>query len=68
MATLPRPEVSVSTTAPCPETGVGGGTAVTILRDGKGRTYTSDRGSEMDRTKEIVEKVIGDGGTAEWLP
>lgn len=44
-------------------------TEVVISREGKTRTYTS-RSSHgtADATKEIVEQIIADPATAEWLP
>lgn len=64
---LPRPDVAVST-----RTRDDGGTDldVVISRDGKARSYSSNRTGVPDTApiKEIVEKILSDSATGEWLP
>lgn len=71
MATLPRPDVSVTHSDGVPEGAppeVNKGVSVTISRDGKSRTYSSVATSRRAATKEVVEKILGDRFTGEWLP
>ena len=44
--------------------------SVSISREGSSqkKTYQTTKSNEIERTKEIVEQIIGDGYTAEWLP
>jgi hypothetical protein len=58
---LPRPDVSVSTS---PESGVD----VVISRDGKAKSYKGDGAIREQVIKDVVEKIIGDRHTGEWLP
>jgi hypothetical protein len=58
---LPRPDVSVSTS---PESGVD----VVISRDGKAKSYKGDGATREAIIKDVVEKIIGDRHTGEWLP
>ena len=58
---LPRPDVNVTTTEDGKE-------HLVISRDGKAKSYEIEGNSAADRVKNVVEKVIGDGHTAEWLP
>ncbi len=60
---LPRPDVAVTTR----ETPVGSEADITVSRDGMSKTY-SGRGTPNGAVKEAVEKLLGDGHTAEWLP
>ncbi len=65
MAELPRPDVQVVTR----QTEVAQECDIVISRDGKAKTYVgSDATSRDGAVKEAVEKIIGDGQTAEWLP
>ena len=66
MATLPRHDVAVSTGtdySSCKER-----LDVVISRDGKAKSFSSEKSSATERVKEVVEKLIGDGATAEYLP
>ena len=65
MAVLPRPDVSVSTPA---DYAGKERLDVTIARDGKSQSYVSEKPTSTERVKEVVEKLLGDGRTAEWLP
>lgn len=66
MATiLPRPDVSVSTPA---DYAGKERLDVTISRDGKSQSYSSEKGRTAEGVKEVVEKIIGDHKTAEFLP
>ena len=65
---LPRPTVSVST-------GIQGSAGnethtvdIAIARDGKEKHYTGAGSTTASGVREAVEKMIGDGSTAEWLP
>ena len=62
MATLPRPDVNVTTTSD-PEV-----IDVVVSRDNKARSYQGRGSSETARTKDVVKKILDDGHTAEWLP
>lgn len=61
MPDLPKPDVSVTTT----ETG---DTTVVISRDGKEKKFESNHVTRDGVVKDIVEKVIADPASAEWLP
>lgn len=63
MATLPRPDVNVV------EGEVSGTRTVDVVisRDGKAKSYRGE-GTGTAPIKQIVEKMIGDPLTAEWLP
>lgn len=61
MANLPRPDVAVTTTED-------GKMHVVISRDGKARSYGVEGATETEKIRGVVEKVIGDHHTAEWLP
>jgi hypothetical protein len=43
-------------------------TDVRVVRDGKERKYTGIGSSPAGSTREVVEKILGDSRTAEWLP
>jgi hypothetical protein len=58
---LPRPDVNVTTNQ-------SGGTDVVISRDGKAKSYQSEAPTRNEAVKELVEKIIGDRHTGEWLP
>lgn len=62
MPDLPRPDVTVNKSHQ-------EGTDVVISRDGKAKSYSSEKphGSN-DGVKEIVEKILNDPHSAEWLP
>lgn len=64
--TLPRPDVTSSAEHNY-DTGQTD-LSVTIARDGKEKTYTASGGSESSRAKAVVEKIISDPASAEWLP
>ncbi len=66
MAELPRPEVNVTTR----ETDVGHEVDLVVSREGKARSYTGGgAGSPLNGAiKDVVEKLLNDGHTAEWLP
>lgn len=55
---LPRPDVTVSTNNE-------GKTHVVISRDQKSRVYGV---GANDKVKDAIEKILGDGHSAEWLP
>ncbi len=64
---LPRPNVKVNSTT------IGNEyiTEISISRDGddSGKTYRgSSESSRSGAIKSAVEKLLGDGYTAEWLP
>lgn len=66
MADLPRPTVTVTH-------GVDGTTGATstdvvISRDNKARSYSVPGSADVGVVRQVVEKVIGDPRTAEWLP
>jgi hypothetical protein len=61
MATLPRPDVNVTTHE-------SGSTDVVISRDGKGKSYRSEKTEKNEIVKDLVEKVVNDRYTGEWLP
>jgi len=67
MAILPRPEVSVSE-VPRREGGANHEIAVTINRDGKGATHSGSGSITSEAVKQVVEKILSDPKTAEWLP
>jgi hypothetical protein len=58
---LPRPVVTVTTNQ-------SGGTDVVISRGGTAKSYQSDQPTRNEAVKELVEKIIGDRHTGEWLP
>lgn len=58
---LPRPDVAVSTS---PSSGVD----VVISRDGKAKSYKGDGATREAIVKDVVEKILGDRHTGEWLP
>lgn len=59
---LPRPDVAVNKSSQ-------DGTDVVISRDGKAKSYSSEKAhGSNEGVKEIVEKILNDGHTAEWLP
>jgi hypothetical protein len=58
---LPRPDVNVTTNQ-------SGGTDVVISRGGKAKSYQSEAPTRNEAVKELVEKIIGDRHTGEWLP
>lgn len=64
--TLPRPEVKTTETS-----GVGG-TEITvdvvISREGRGRSYQGKGADAATVVKQVVEAVIADSYTREWLP
>jgi hypothetical protein len=62
--TLPRPNVSAETKTEDYKTHVD----VVISRDGKAKSYKGEGSTEAARTKHVVDQVINDGHTAEWLP
>jgi hypothetical protein len=61
MVDLPRPTVDVVSS---PATGR---TQVTISRDGRGRIYEV-RGVGDEKLKDVVEQILNDPYTAEFLP
>lgn len=66
MPDLPRPTVDVTVT-----TRTDGGTDLNVVihRDGKARTFTANQtGGGTGPVKEIVERIIADPHTGEWLP
>lgn len=58
---LPRPVVTVITNQ-------SGGTDVVISRSGTAKSYRSEQPTRNETVKEIVEKIVGDRHTGEWLP
>lgn len=64
MADLPRPIVNVTTH----EADAGHVVDVFIHRDNKGKTYTGTAPDRSGAIREVVEKIIGDGATTEWIP
>lgn len=61
MADLPRPDVNVTTHE-------SGATDIVISREGKGKSYRSEKTEKNEIVKDLVEKVLGDGYSREWLP
>ena len=59
---LPRPNVEVAVDE------ITGKSHVVISREGKGRIYEVEGNSEKEKIKGVVEKVINDRYTGEWLP
>jgi len=57
---LPRPDVNVTKT--------NDGDFVVISRDGRGKSYKIEGISTSEQIKGVVEKVINDKYTGEWLP
>ena len=67
MATdLPRPDITVTTGQD--EGAYSPHTDVVISRDGKARSVRGEGTSEVERTKSIIEKVLGDHRNAEFIP
>ena len=58
---LPRPNVEITTNSD-------GESHIVISRDGKGKSYKIEGNNERDKIKDVVEKVINDKYTGEWLP
>jgi hypothetical protein len=61
---LPRPDVTVGTS----ESGSTKRVEVTISRDGKARGYQGEAATHGEATRRVVEKILADPHTAEWLP
>ena len=59
---LPRPDVTVVNNE------INGESHVVISRDGKGKSYKIEGNTEGEKIKGVVEKVINDKYTGEWLP
>lgn len=69
MATiLPRPNVEVSNTQGRDSSAPDGSVDVVISRNGKGKSYRSVGGNLQEVVKDVVEKIISDRYTGEWLP
>jgi len=65
MTDLPRPDISVTTGD------LGNGyfaVNITVSRDGRVRGYSGTASSSAGAIKEVVEKMLDDPYTAEWLP
>lgn len=64
MTTLPQPEITVTKSE-----GDGGrkGYAVTATRDGKNRTWSGEGGTSTGAIKEVIEKMLGDHQTGEFV-
>ena len=61
MMDLPRPKVSVSHRAD-------GKTDLVIERGGKAKSYHSDHAVAENVIRDLVEQILDDTHTAEWLP
>jgi len=61
-ADLPRPDVTVN-----PRNDAGQ-TDVVISRDGKCRAFRSESASTENIIRDLVEQIIADPHTAEWIP
>lgn len=59
--TLPRPDVSIAN-------GPDGKERLVISRDDRSRSYPIDGANEGQRIRGVVEKIIADHNTAEWIP
>jgi hypothetical protein len=64
MTDLPRPDVSVTTG----EVGDHHKVDLSVSRDGKVRSYTATAPVRAGAIKEVVEKLLSDPYTAEFLP
>jgi hypothetical protein len=64
MADLPRPDVTV-TTGPDE---VNHHVDVVISRDNKARSYRGQGATEPERTKSVIDKILGDHHSAEFIP
>jgi hypothetical protein len=64
MTDLQRPDVSVTTG----ETDGTHKVDLAVSRDGKARSYTGASSTHPGAIKEVVEKLLADPVTAEWLP
>jgi hypothetical protein len=62
MTDLPRPDVTVTHNED------DGKSHVVISRDGKGKSYEITGTSPDDKIKGVVEKIIQDPHTLEWIP
>ena len=61
MVDLPRPDVNVTHTDD-------GKSHVVVSREGKGRTYVVEGVNPDEKVKGVVEKILNDPYTIEWLP
>lgn len=68
MPDLPRPKVEVTRAQERDSSAEAGSMDVVISRDGKAKSYRSVGGDVKDVVRDVVEKVIGDAKTGEWLP
>ncbi len=66
--TLPRPDIAVTPAIERDITAPTGSVDVVISRDGKAKSFRAEGGSVTEVVKDAVEKILGDAGTAEWLP
>jgi hypothetical protein len=64
---LPRPTVSADVKTEV-EAGKPFTADVTITRDNKAKSYTGGGSSASGAVKDVVEKILNDPYSAEWLP
>lgn len=68
MTDLPRPEVKVTRrNDPATGTPLPNGADVVISRGGRAQSATTEKDG-LDGIKELVEKIVNDRRTGEWLP
>lgn len=65
MATLPQPDITV--TERCDAFDGRKGYAVTATRGGKSRTWSGEGGNSTDAIKNVVDKMLGDHQTGEFV-
>lgn len=63
-ADLPRPDVSVTSS----ETDGAHKVDLVVSRDGKAKSYAGAGPGRDAATRDVVEKLLADPHTAEWLP
>jgi hypothetical protein len=66
MVTLPRPDVGVTTSDKSDDGKQK--ISVVISRDNKAKTYEAENYTTAKSVQEVVEKIINDPLTREWLP
>lgn len=65
---LPRPRVEVQNADGAMGDATVATTTVTISRDNKGQQYRGVGSTPEAATADVIDKILGDRKTAEWLP